>query len=332
MKKFLIIQTAFIGDVVLATALIEKLTRFFPDAQIDFLCRKGNETLLANNPHLHEVLVWNKKEHKTRNLFNMIKTIRATKYDRVINLQRFFSTGLITVFSGAGATVGFDKNPLSLLFSKKVKHIISTNSPFKHEVERNNDLIKDFTDEVFCHPKLYPSTKDFDTTRPYTNEPYVTMSPSSVWFTKQFPIEKWLELINIFPARYRIYLLGGKENVEECNQLSFLSSNKKVTVLAGQLSFLQSAALMQTAQMNYVNDSAPLHFASAMNAPVTAIFCSTVSDFGFTPLSDRSFIVETAVALHCRPCGLHGKKQCPLKHFKCGYGIEIKQLLDTLEQ
>ena len=332
MKKFLIIQTAFIGDVVLATALIEKLTRFFPDAQIDFLCRKGNETLLANNPHLHEVLVWNKKEHKTRNLFNMIKTIRATKYDRVINLQRFFSTGLITVFSGAGATVGFDKNPLSLLFAKKVKHLISTNSPFKHEVERNNDLIKDFTDEVFCHPKLYPSTKDFDTTRPYTNEPYVTMSPSSVWFTKQFPIEKWLELINIFPARYRIYLLGGKENVEECNQLSFLSSNKKVTVLAGQLSFLQSAALMQTAQMNYVNDSAPLHFASAMNAPVTAIFCSTVSDFGFTPLSDRSFIVETAVALHCRPCGLHGKKQCPLKHFKCGYGIEIKQLLDTLEQ
>ena len=332
MKKFLVIQTAFIGDVVLATALVEKLIKFFPDAQIDFLCRKGNESLLANNTHLHEVLVWNKKEHKTRNLFNMIKMIRATKYDRVINLQRFFSTGLITIFSGARTTVGFDKNPLSFLFSKKVKHIISTQSPFKHEVERNNDLIKDFTDEVFCHPKLYPSAKDIDTTRPYTNEPYVTMSPSSVWFTKQFPFEKWLELINAFPAGYRIYLLGGKENAEECDHLAALSTNKKVSVLAGQLSFLQSAALMQTAQMNYVNDSAPLHFASAVNAPVTAIFCSTVRDFGFTPLSDRSFIVETPVVLPCRPCGLHGKKACPLKHFKCGYGIEIKQVLDTLVQ
>ena len=102
--------------------------------------------------------------------------------------------------------------------------------------------------------------------------------------------------------------------------------------MAGRLSFLQSAAMMKTAVMNYVNDSAPLHFASAVNAPVTAIFCSTVRAFGFTPLSERSFIVETTSALPCRPCGLHGKKECPLQHFKCGYSIEIKQLLDTLVQ
>lgn len=35
MKKFLIIQTAFIGDVILATPLIEKLKRFYPDSEID---------------------------------------------------------------------------------------------------------------------------------------------------------------------------------------------------------------------------------------------------------------------------------------------------------
>jgi heptosyltransferase-2 len=75
---------------------------------------------------------------------------------------------------------------------------------------------------------------------------------------------------------------------------------------------------MRDAAMNFVNDSAPMHFASAMNAPTTAFFCSTIPEFGFGPLSEKARIVETEEQLECRPCGLHGKKSCPLGHFKCG--------------
>ena len=89
---------------------------------------------------------------------------------------------------------------------------------------------------------------------------------------------------------------------------------------------------MKTAAMNYTNDSAPLHFASAMDATVTAIFCSTVPAFGFYPLSSKSFIVETNEKLTCRPCSLHGLKACPLGHFKCAYTIETSQLLSTLSE
>ena len=101
-------------------------------------------------------------------------------------------------------------------------------------------------------------------------------------------------------------------------------------VLAGNLNFLQSAALMQTAVMNYVNDSAPLHFASAMNAPVTAIFCSTIPGFGFGPLSAKNFIVETKMPLSCKPCTLHGRKSCPLGHYNCAFTIDKQQLLNTI--
>src|SRR5487761_2581360 len=142
MKKFLVIQTAFTGDVVLATALIEKLHLFFPDAQIDFLVRKGNEGLVKDHPFLHETLIWNKKENKKKNLFNLLKKIRKEKYDTVINLQRFASTGLLTAFSGATEKIGFDKNPFSFLFTKKIKHGLNNG---KHEVERNNELIQHFT-------------------------------------------------------------------------------------------------------------------------------------------------------------------------------------------
>ena len=52
MKKFLVIQTAFLGDAVLATALLEKLHAFFPDAAIDLVIREGNEGLFEGHPFL----------------------------------------------------------------------------------------------------------------------------------------------------------------------------------------------------------------------------------------------------------------------------------------
>lgn len=327
MQKILVIQTAFTGDVVLATALIEKLHQFFPDASIDFLLRKGNEGLLAGHPFLNEVLVWNKKEKKLKNLFLLLKKIRKKKYDKIINLQRFASTGILTAFSSAKEKIGFDKNPLSFLFTKKITHHYIKEM---HEVERNNKLIEDFTDDSFTKPKLYPSIENEDNIKPYTQRPYVCMMPASVWFTKQYPKEKWIDLIDKFPEEYTVYLLGGKDDAPLCEEIKKNVKNNKVEILAGKLNFLSSAALMKGAKMNYTNDSAPLHFASATDAPVTAIFCSTVPAFGFYPISSNSFIVETDEKLSCRPCSLHGLKACPLGHFKCAYTIETSKLLSTL--
>jgi len=101
--------------------------------------------------------------------------------------------------------------------------------------------------------------------------------------------------------------------------------------LAGKLSFLESAALMKDAAMNFVNDSAPLHLCSAVNAPVSAIFCSTVPAFGFGPRSEKSTIVETKIKLDCRPCGLHGFQKCPEGHFKCALTIDKSELLNQLK-
>ena len=105
---------------------------------------------------------------------------------------------------------------------------------------------------------------------------------------------------------------------------------EQVVNLAGKLGFLESAALQEGAVMSYVNDSAPMHFASAMNAPVTAVYCSTLPSFGFGPLSDKSHIVEVKEKLACRPCGLHGRKACPLNHFDCAMKIKDEQLLGLI--
>ncbi len=316
MAKFLIIQTAFIGDVILATPLIERLHTDFPQAQIDFLLRKGNEGLLQDHPFLNRLYIWDKKKGKYANLLSFVKIFRKEKYDHVINLQRFFSTGLLTVFSGAKHRIGFTKNPWSFLFSTGYCHVIDTSKGQTHEIDRNLLLLSGITNSQERHmPRLYPSATDLACV---PNQPYITMSPTSVWYTKQYPPERWAEVIKLVPSTISIYLLGGKSDFEACENIrNAITDPENIFNMAGKLTFLQSAAYMKSAQMNYVNDSAPLHMASSMEAPVTAIFCSTTPKFGFGPLHSNSRVVESSPLPKCKPCGLHGYKACPENHFKC---------------
>jgi heptosyltransferase-2 len=325
LKKFLVIQTAFIGDAILATAVLEHLRKKLPSARLDVLVRAGNESLFNDHPFVKQVFVWNKKESKYRGLFQLLKSIRKQQYDGVINLQRHAASAFLTMFSGAAKTAGFDENLLSCFFSFRTTHRIGNKGEanYLHEVDRCIQLTSPWVEVADARPRLYPSDRDFSSIEPYTSRSFITISPSSVWFTKQTPGEVWIKLMQSSSDR-QIYLLGGPQDSALCESLAEGLSH--VQVLAGHLSLLQSAALMSKAEMNYTNDSAPLHLCSAMNAPVTAVFCSTIPEFGFGPLSERSRVVQTRSNLACKPCGIHGRSACPKGHFDCGK-IENADLL-----
>ena len=343
----LLIQTAFIGDVILATALVEYLARTEPNAPLDVLVRRGNEGLLANNPHIRRVLIWDKKTKKYPNLLKLLAQIRQAKYGRVVTLQRFASTGFLTAFSGAAERVGFAENPFSRFFTRRVPHIIGDGT---HEVERNLLLVKSeelrvknstgenplltFNSSLLTEkPWLYPGPADEAAAAPYAAVGrYICLAPTSVWFTKQYPAEKWLDLLAALPPHWPVYLLGAPPDAAACERLARAAQRPGLVNLAGKLSLLASAALMRGAVLNYVNDSAPLHLCSAVNAPVCAIFCSTVPRFGFGPLSTFARVVEHPGPLACRPSGLHGHARCPLGHFRCALEIETPQLLAALDE
>ena len=317
LKRVLIIQTAFLGDVVLASPVWENLHRHFPDIQLDVVVKKGNETLLQEHPFIHRVFEFDKRE-KFKNLWSLGSHLRKQHYDLVINLQRFASSGILALLANAKECRGFKKNPLSFFFSKRFRHEMRAGW---HEVDRNLQLIADLVPNPTRRPQLYPSKNDILRIEPYQNQAYFCLAPTSVWFTKQAPEELWLQLMEQLSENgATIYLLGAPSDQTYLNKLIELSQNKQVINLAGQLSLLQSAALMAGAKHNYVNDSGPLHLASATNAPVSAFFCSTVPEFGFGPLSDQSQIIEVR-NLDCRPCGIHGHKSCPKGHFKCGKAL-----------
>lgn len=318
-KNILVIQTAFIGDAILASSVLEKLHAFFPEAKITILVRKGNESLYQEHPFLTQTLVWNKQDGKYKSLFRLLKVIRQKQFDTVINLHRFASSGFLTAFSKARYTSGYDKNPFSFLFDNKSKHKIGDG---RHEIDRYNDLIESITDKTIAKPKLYPTFRQFSKIEPYVSQSFVCMAPSSVWFTKQLPKDKWIELCNSLPKDVIIYLLGGPSDKTLCEEIKNNSTHLNIQNLAGQLSLLESCELMKHAKMNYVNDSGPLHLASAGNSPTTAFFCSTVPAYGFFPLSYNSSIVEVN-NLDCKPCGLHGYKSCPKNNFRCGNEINL---------
>jgi heptosyltransferase-2 len=337
LKKILIIQTAYIGDVILATNLIDETKKYYPQAQIDFLCRKGNESLLINHKNINFVYVWDKKA-KYKSMFMLLKQIRSQRYDLCLNIQRFFNSGLFTIFSKAKTKIGFDKNPLSIFFTKKIKHQIphKIGTGFYHEVQRNLQLLKEINKDVIIkkessdHPlSLYSTDKEQDKISDIIKDKsYIVLAPSSVWFTKQMDKESWIKLKKQIAKKYHLFFIGAPSDQSFLNEI--IGQTDNCTNLAGKLSLMESFELMKKATRVFVNDSAPLHLASAADAKTTAIFCSTSLTFGYGPLAKNATLISKEKELDCVPCGLHGHKSCPKGHFKCSKLISTQELINTI--
>jgi heptosyltransferase-2 len=239
-KRILVIQTASIGDVVLATPVVEKLKDFYPDAKIDFLVKNGIQSLLTSHPKIKRVLVWDKSTDKYKHLKQLIEVIRERKYDAVVNLQRFAASGLITALSGAPIKLGFNKNPFSVFYTKSVKHQISAD-PTKsgHEVSRNLSVVDSITDKSRNYPlKLYPNQADFAKVSQYKTKKYICLAPTSLWCTKQYPPEKWIEFLKDIDKDLVIYFLGAKGDRTICDHIIKASGHQYSLNLSGKFSFL----------------------------------------------------------------------------------------------
>ena len=243
----------------------------------------------------------------------------------------FSPPGLSPCSQGPLTPPATKKNPLSAFFTHAYPHTLSTvgtENPI-HEIERNQSLIAPLTDALPAQPRIYPSGAEEAAVAPYKAAGgYYTLSPASVWATKQYPAQGWATLINALPAEKPVYLLGGKNDAELAHSImAEVTYRERVQNLCGQLSFGASAALMRDAVHNWTNDSAPLHLCSGVGAAVTAVFCSTVPSFGFGPTGARGRVAEIDHPLPCRPCGLHGHRACPEGHFKCAWDLKLEALL-----
>ena len=312
--NILIIHTAFIGDIVLSTALVSKIKEKYPDSDIYYLTTPLGKEILKNNPKIKEIIVYDKrgKDKGFRAFISFVRKIRKLKIDVCLTPHRYLRSSILSFLSGAKIRIGYDIASLSFVFNKKIKY-----DRTKHEVEKLLSFIDDSPNRYEL--EMYPSEKDkirIDTLLKNLseNKKIILIAPGSKWFTKRWPEEYFRILIQNLVKRddLLIVITGGKEERE-----IDLNLDSKVLDLRGEISLLELAELTKRAILVVSNDSAPIHITSAFpNTRIVGIFGPTVKEFGFFPWSKNSKVFEIN-GLYCRPCAIHGGNFCPEKHFRC---------------
>ena len=304
--RILIIQTAFPGDVILTLPLLQVLNKNYPGSKIDFLCIPATSTLLKNNKHINEVIIYDKRKTGSNDFQNLIKLLRSKKYDLIISPHRSFRSALISKLCGAKNTISFDSSSFSFLYDSKVKYRQDI-----HEIRRNLSLLQPLgiTEENIIKPELFISKKEEEKISEFLsldrieeNEKFICIAPGSVWFTKRFPEDKFIRVCDLLEdIATKIVMIGGETDRELAECIKKKSKNKNILNSAGRFTFTESAELIRRASVLITNDSAPLHLANSVGTKVIAIFGATVPAFGFYPYGKNDVVIEIN-GLKCRPC------------------------------
>ena len=327
-RNVLFIQTAFLGDVVLATAALEAWHQAHPDDRVDVLVRKPMDGLFEGHPWIRSVLAWDKKPRvKGKDWRRLVRLVRRARYDVVVNLHRHASSGILTALSMAPVRMGYANNPLAWRFTHRIPHRWGDGT---HEVDRHLDLLQTHEPGMSrgIRPALHPQPSHAQEAEGIGARDAVLVMPGSQWATKAWPEGQFSKFLE--EADARVVLMGSPGEHALCARLA--DGHSHVTNAAGSVSLLGMVAAVGMARAVVANDSAPLHVASATNTPTVALFTSTVPRFGFGPRSEVHQVVEPASELPCRPCGMHGRKRCPEGHFKCGWELSVQSVLDALVQ
>jgi lipopolysaccharide heptosyltransferase II len=314
----LVIQTSFLGDVILTTPLIAELAKRGP---VDVLVTPTGAAALASNPDIRSIIPYDKRGTygSALGLWETIREIRArSPYKAAYLAQGSFRSGLLAMMTGARERIGFASSTGRVLYTTQLPY-----RPERHHAERLWSLAMsecaDPPSRDQIRPRLYPSDDDrarIDVLLRYTgstDEPFVALAPGSAWGTKRWPF--FPDLARRLVEDFRIAIIGSKADSELAAQIMDGLPPERVINGIG-LPLLASAELIGRARTIVTNDSAPQHLASAMGTPTLTIFGPTVPEFGFGPIADRHAVAGHE-SLSCRPCHRHGPQRCPLGHWRC---------------
>ena len=318
MSGSLVIQTSFLGDVILTTPLIAELAKRGP---VDVLVTPTGAAALANNPDIRTVIRYDKRGTygSALGLWQTLREIRGRRpYQAAYLAQGSFRSGAIAMMTGAKERIGFASSTGRLLYTTQLPY-----RPERHHAERLWSLsmseCADPPTRDQIRPRLYPSDEErgrIDMLLRQSegaDEPFVALAPGSAWGTKRWPY--FPALAKRLADDYRIAIIGSKADSSLAAEIVETLPLDRVINGVG-LPLLASAELIGRARTIVTNDSAPQHLASAMGTPTLTIFGPTVPEFGFGPLAERH-VVAGHESLSCRPCSRHGPQRCPLGHWRC---------------
>lgn len=333
MSKILIIQTAFIGDVILVTPLLRAIRQELPGCQVTLIVTPETQNIVAENPFIKNLWIYDKhnQDKGLKRFIHWVNKIKEEKFEIGLLPHRSYRSALLMKTAKIPIRIGFDRSPAKWTYSHSVTYEFA-----QHEIIRNLNLLKQFgvTNLGLIQPEIFPSEKDVSfvdellAANTSSSKPkMVALAPGSIWFTKRWPEHHFTKLANLFlDSGFDVCLLGGQKDVQLGDYIQE-KSVKSIKNFINRLTIRQSAELLRRCLLLVCNDSAPTHIGSAADVPTVTIFGSTVPEFGFGPAASKYKIMEKE--LSCRPCTDHGRKKCPIKTLACLKEISPEEIFQS---
>ncbi len=330
--KILIIQTAFIGDVILAAPLIDAAAKRYPSAEIKFLTIPYSAPVLRNHPGLAEVIVFQKRGGKGfAGTVAIARRLKRERFDLALVPHRSLRSAVLAFAAGISQRIGFNRSAGRALLTRRVKYRKDW-----HEVKRNLSLLGMEDEAKDFPPRIYPGAEEVSRVEAFLDKkggcaPFIAVAPGSIWETKRWLAEYYHELLILMKTRGMpgAVLVGSASERRLCEEIAAGLEGFAV-VAAGEFDPLRSAALLSKAALTVSNDSAAGHIAAAVGTKVISIFGPTVPEFGFAPFGEGQKVVQHP-DLYCRPCRIHGSRKCPEQHFRCMLELTPETVLREIE-
>ena len=319
----LVIQTAFLGDVILTIPLLVRLAE--RHGPVDVLTTPAAAPLIETHPAVRAVIRYDKAkaDRGLRGFRTLAAALRGRKYDRAYLPHRSWRTALLAMAARIHERTGFGDSPAALSYTSRI-----TRPAGVHESVRLLALAGDGT-EAHPRPTLALPEADRAAAEAWMNtrgiaQPFIALAPGSIWGTKRWP--GFPALAATLPDR--VVVVGAPDD-RALGEAIVAAAPGRAWNAAGDLSLRQSAALIERARVLVTNDSAPLHLASGVGTRIVALFGPTVPAFGFGPVGDNDRIVEVE-GLPCRPCSRHGPQVCPLGHHRCMQELSVERVIHAI--
>jgi len=333
--KVLVVQTGFLGDVILSTPVLTNLKRIFPAAEIVVMTTPEARTLVQFHPAVSKVIAFDKRgdDRGLKGLFRLAARLKEENFSIVLSLHKSARTSLLLALARIPERYGFREAVFSFLYTRTVRRAHLT-----HEAQRNLVILQNLDAKLSeldarlsigippeCDVEASELLAHVDCSR------LVAIAPGSVWATKRWTSSGFAAVADeLIEMGYRIVLIGGPRDQESADELTRLMAGSTIN-LVGKASLLTSAAIIRSSRLLITNDSAPLHIASAVGTPVVALFCATIPEFGFGPWMVTGESVGVP-GLTCRPCGRHGGDTCPTGTHACQLKLRPEAAMDAVDR
>jgi heptosyltransferase II len=323
----LVVQTSFLGDVVLTTPLLSALRERVRPRRLAVLVRPDAVALVDGHPAVDTVLVDDKRgaDRGVRGILRTAGRLRREGFDLAVSPHRSLRTALVLAAAGIPRRIGFATSRGAFLFHERVPR-----DRTRHDVDRNLALMAPFGPPVTPAPALHVPVAPDAAARaaallPGGTGPLVGVAPGSVWATKRWTAEGFAAVVATLAAEgARVVLLGAPSDREAVDEVA-RRSRGVATVLAGRTDLATMVAVVDRLALLVANDSAPMHVACARGVPVVAVFCATTPALGYGPVGPNATVVEADLA--CRPCAPHGGRSCPRGTEDCMRLVAPEQVL-----